>query len=190
MVTSIVSLVPTTGTDIRAEIKNARLARDRVHALITLLETQRADASAALLKTISADFAALKDTPTKQFADAEYAKYTAWSTADQELEKRIDAFEALEPQIDAYVVTLATDHEDEFVALLKEERAALQLQLAKENADEVAVQARIDAVDEELAKYSGAYSSKSAASARRKTAKRAKSSTKRRTSAKKRGGRP
>src|SRR3954471_925763 len=107
MVTSILTLVPPAGVDVRAEIRNARIARDRVQALIALLESQRSDASATLLKTIAADFAALKDAPNKAFADTEFTKYSAWSTADQDFGKRIDAFESLEPLIDGYVDQLA-----------------------------------------------------------------------------------
>ena len=190
MVTSILTLVPPTGTDVRADIKNARLARDRVHALILLLQTLRTDTSTALLKTIAADFAALKDGPTKQFADAEFNKYSAWSTADQELDKRIDVFEALAPLLDAYVDELAEKHRAEFVALLTEERDALEAQLDKEEADEAAVEARIQAVEAELAKWSTAKYTAARSTKTRSTKAKAKTAARRRPAAKKRGGRP
>ena len=188
MVTSILTLVPPTGTDVRTEIKNARLARDRVHALIVLLQTLRTDTSTTLLKTIAADFAALKDGPTKQFADVEFNKYSAWSTADQELDKRIDVFEALAPLLDAYVDELAEKHRAEFVALLTEERDTLKAQLEKEEADEVAVEARIEAVEAELAKWSTSKYATARSTKARST--RANTAARRRPAAKKRGGRP
>ena len=186
MVTSILTLVPPAGVDVRAEIRNARLARDRVQALVTLLQSQRSDASATLLKTLAADFAALKDAPNKAFADTEFTKYSAWSTADQDFGKRIDAFESLEPLIDAYVDELAAGHRAEIVAILTEERDTLEAQLDKEEADTTAVEARIQQLDVELAKWSTSAKAKTT-----RPRKAAKSPASRRGKAvKKRGGRP
>jgi hypothetical protein len=154
MVTSILTLVPPAGSEARSEIKNARLARDRIEVLIATLKTQRSEARAAFLRVLGADLAALKDTPTKAFVDAAYAKYTTSNHSDKELENRIQAFESLAPLLDAHVKELAEKYHADFIALLTEERAALELQREKEDEDKSAVEASIAAVEAELAKWS------------------------------------
>ena len=186
MVTSIVSLVPASaGADVKTDMKNARTAREQVKALIALLQSQRAEAATSLLKTLATDFSALKDTPTKQFGDTEFTKYTTWATADQELDKRIDAFTKVVDKLDKYVETLAKKHRAEFVAILTDERNALQAELDKDEADEANLEDQIEEVQAEIDKWSS-----SSSAARKKTPKKkASKKVAKKTATKKRGKR-
>lgn len=155
MATSIVALPAPTSTDARTDIKNARLAYERLDAVIAALKTQREVARSTFLRTVAADLAGLKDVPTKAFTDAEFAKCTAAENADKELHNRIAAFENLVPQVDEYIEELAEKYRADFIELLTEERAALEAQREKEDADKAVLESRIEAIDAQLAKWSG-----------------------------------
>lgn len=163
MVTSILALAPPAGTDARADIKNARVGRERLDTVIATLKTQRDDARVAFLRTVAADLAGLKDAPTKSFTEAEFAKCTTANNADKDLENRIVAFESLAPLLDEYIEHLAEKNHDELISLLTEERTALEAQREKEDADIALVESRIEAIDEEIAKWSTAPRAKSKA---------------------------
>jgi hypothetical protein len=173
MVTGILTLVPPAGTGARADIKNARVGRERLDTLIAALKAQREDARAAFLRTVATDLAGLKGAPTRTFTETEFAKFTTAHNTDKDLENRITAFESLAPLLDEYIEHLIEKNHTELVALLAEERAALESQLEKEDDDKALVESRIEAIDADLAKWS-TPSQKSAKTPRAKsTAKKA-----------------
>lgn len=177
MATRIVSLVPpSTANDIRTDIRNALLAQEKLEVLLSNLAAARADATRAFLRTVATDIAALKDDPGKAFADSEFGKYTAWRTADDDFGKRIDAFEAIEEQLDGYVEEFATENRAELVAELESERDDLEAQLEKEESDEDSLKYRIKHLEDEIARWS------STSAAKRKSAPRAKAKARKKKS--------
>ena len=150
MATGTTNQAPLASTD----IKNARVGRERLDALIATLKAQREQTRATFLRNIAADLAGLKYAPSKIFTDAQFAKYTAAQNADKDIENRIAAFESLVPLLDDYIEQLAEKNRSEVVAQLAEERAGLEAQREKEDADKALVESRIEAIDAEVAKWS------------------------------------
>jgi hypothetical protein len=174
----------TSGADITTDIRNTLDARERMHALHATLTALRIAGRDAFLKAFSADLAALTTDPDKAFVDAEYAKFNTWKTADDDLAKRIEALESIARLLRERFAYFEKAYRDEVIALLKSRIATLQAQLDKEETDEAALNRRIDALADELARLtprtvvlSGAPAANKPARAR--TAKRAgkKSST-------------
>src|SRR5206468_2230194 len=101
MATNVVALTqPTNLSDIQADVRNALDARGRLPTLLDVLAVQRVDAVNAFLRTFAADLAAVKGDPDKAFVDAQFAKFTAWKTADDEFAKRIDALNAISASLE------------------------------------------------------------------------------------------
>jgi hypothetical protein len=164
MATNVVALTqPTNLSDIQDDVKKTLDARERVPTLLNLLAVQRVNAVNAFLRTFAADLAAVKGDPDKTFVDAQFAKFTAWKTADDELAKRIDALNAISASLEKRVVEFETEYRDEVIDLLTRQIAALNEERARQESDEDALNQRIKALESELNRVTGTPATKSAA---------------------------
>jgi chromosome segregation ATPase len=151
MATNIVALTqPTNLSDIQADVRNALDARGRLPTLLEVLTAQRVDAVNAFLRTFAADLAAVKGDADKAFVDAQFAKFTAWKAADDELAKRIDALKAIGASLAKRIDEFESEHRDEVIDLLTRQIAALNEQLKQQTSDEDALNQRIKALESEL----------------------------------------
>jgi chromosome segregation ATPase len=160
---------PGAPTDIQNEIKNVMDARQRLEALIANLETQRKDAGNAFLKAFTTDLAAVKGDPDKAFVDAQFAKFNASRSADEEIAKRIAALRAIADGLAKRVEEFKVTYRDQVIALLTAQIQALEEQLKQQESQEDILNQRLAVLKSELDQLSSeAASAKSAASARKR----------------------
>ena len=169
MATNVVALTqPTNLSDIQADVRNALDARGRLPTLLDVLAVQRVDAVNAFLRTFAADLAAVKGDPDKAFVDAQFAKFTAWKTADDEFAKRIDALNAISASLEKRIEEFEAEYRDEVIDLLTRQIAALNEELQRQESDESALNQRIKALESELNRVTGTPATKSAAAKKTK----------------------
>jgi chromosome segregation ATPase len=148
MPAATVHAIPTTATDVQADIRNTLDARTRLQAILESLRTERAAATTDLVKQVTKDLAAATAPTSDRLFDA----YKNWRTKDEHTAEKIAALEDL--------ATKVQDRVDEFMAqpALREELAnALRLKIAaltesKGEHDEQseAIRAHIKKLQEEL----------------------------------------
>jgi len=169
--------------DITTDIQNTMSGRERVLGLIVTLETKRRDDQVAFLKQFAADLAAVKGDPDKAFADAAFAKFTTWKTADDDIVKRIDALRVIGNGLTARIKELSLTHRDEVIAYLTAQIEAISAQISVEESAESALTERKQKLEDELDDLTGYVSSAKGASAG--TATTAKKAAAKRKGAKK-----
>lgn len=168
MATNVVALTqPTNLSDIQTDVKNTLDARDRMGALLAMLTAQRADAVNAFLRTFAAELAAVKGDPDKAFVDAQFAKFTAWKAADDELAKRIDALTIIQTSLEKRIGEFESAYPSEVIDLLTRQIDALTEQLKKQESDEGALSQRIKALEAELNRVRGTSAAKPEAAAKK-----------------------
>jgi hypothetical protein len=166
---NVVALIqPANLIDIRTDIKNTLDARDRLQTLLATLATQRQDALNAFLRAFAADLAAIKGTPDRAFVDAQFAKFTARKSADDELAKRIDVLNVIRVALEHRIGEFAKTNRDEVIELLKQQISALEEQTQGPGSDQDAVNQRIAALQDELDRLVGSAGAKPPAAARRR----------------------
>ena len=148
MPAATVHAIPTTATDVQADIRNTLDARTRLQAILEALQTERAAATTDLVKQVTKDLAAATAPTPDRLFDA----YKNWHTKDEHTAEKIAALEDLAAKVQ--------DRVDEFMAqpALREELAnALRLKIAaltesKGEHDEQsdAIRAHIKKLQEEL----------------------------------------
>ena len=164
MATNVVALTQQINLSaIQTDVKNTLDARDRLQALLDALAQQRGDAVNGFLRTFAADLAAVKGDPDKAFVDGQFAKFTAWKTAGDELAKRIDAFSAISASLEKRIGELEHAYRDEVIDLLTRQIAALNEQRERQESDEEALNQRIKALESELNRVVATTATSSAA---------------------------
>lgn len=149
-IAAVPAIQPAAIVDPRLEISNAIDARERVKNLIASLETQRTASGNLFLKTFAGELAAVPGEPDRAFVDGQFAKYTAWKTADEETGKRIVALNTIGDGLQNRIETFKTAHRDQLIALLTERIAALEDMLAKQESQEEVLARRLEALRFEL----------------------------------------
>jgi chromosome segregation ATPase len=173
MATNVVALTQLANlNDVETDIKNTIDALDRLQVLYATLATQRNNAANAFLRAFAADLAAIKGDPDKAFVDAQFAKFAAWKTGDDEIGKRIDALTAIGTGLKNRIVEFETAYRDQFIDLLMRQIAALNEQLDKHESDEDALKRRIKALNDELGRLLPAAAKARPAAAAKKAAKK------------------
>jgi len=173
MATNVVALTQLANlNDVETEIKNTIDALDRMQLLFAALATQRKNAADAFLRAFASDLVAVKGVPDKAFIDAQFTKFTAWKTGDDEIGKRIEALNAIGTGLQNRIVEFETSYRDEFIDLLTRQIAALNEQLAKQEFDQDALKSRIQALNDELNRLVPAAAKARPTSAARKTARK------------------
>jgi chromosome segregation ATPase len=121
MPAATVHAIPTTATEVQADIRNTLDARTKLQAILEALKTERAAAITDLVKQVTKDLAAATAPTSDRLLDA----HKNWRTKDDHTAEKIVAVEDLGVKVQARV--------DEFIAqpALKEALAnALRLKIA------------------------------------------------------------
>jgi uncharacterized coiled-coil protein SlyX len=173
MATNVVALTQLADlSDIETDIKNTIDARERLQILYVTLARLRKSAANAFLRAFAFDLAAVKGDPDKAFVDAQFAKFSAWKTGDDEIGKRIDALNAIGIGINKRIAEFETAYRDEVIDLLRRQIAALNELLEKQEADEDALKRRIKALNDELGRLLPGAAKPKPAVAAKKAAKK------------------
>ncbi|HTP98171.1 MAG TPA: hypothetical protein VMN56_02515 [Casimicrobiaceae bacterium] len=137
-------------SDIETDIENTMNARERVHALIALVETKRRSDQVAFLQTFAKDLAAVQGDPDKTFVDAEYTKFTAWKSADDDTVKRLEALRLIAHGLEVRIREFAVTNLAAVVAYLTVEIDAINTQIAADKSEAGALTERKRKLEDEL----------------------------------------
>ena len=140
-------------------IKGSVILRNRVHSRSPW---------ASALSSRAGSIARNELADVEAFVDAQFAKFTAWKTADEELAKRIDALNAISASLEKRIEEFEAEYRDEFIDLLTRQIAALNEELQRQESDESVLNQRIKALESELNRVTGTPATKSAAAKKTK----------------------
>lgn len=137
-------------SDIQTEIKNVMDARERLQALVASFEAQRKDAGNAFLKAFSTDLAAVKGDPDKAFVDAQFTKFNALRSADEDVTKRIVMLQTVADSLGKRIEEFKVTYRDQVISLLTAQIQALEEELKKQESREDILTERLEALKREL----------------------------------------
>jgi chromosome segregation ATPase len=148
MPAATVHAIPTTATDVQADIRNTLDARTKLQSILEALRAERAAATTDLVKQVTRDLAAATAPTSDRLFDA----YKNWRTKDEHTAEKIAALEDLAVKVQARVDEFRAQPalKDELANALRLKIAALTESKGEHDEQSDAIRAHIKKLREEL----------------------------------------